>query len=280
MSDFGAVLGKLRRVKPWGQKSQAWYACCPAHDDRHPSLILWVSRRGDLLAKCMAKGCRFKQIVEAAGTEAKDWWGDRPETPRRRMVEQVKPRLIAAYDYRDEKGALRYQVCRFHPKDFRQRRPGPNPGNWIWNLEGVEPLPYQLPELLAKKDQPVLIPEGEKDVETLRSLGFVATCNSGGAGKWHPSLGRWLRGRRCVILPDNDDPGQLHAMQVVGNLVYWAAASVRILRLPGLADKGDVTEWLSDGCGGDWTDAAAKKASLIHLVKAAPEFRCELRPAA
>ena len=39
-----------------------------------------------------------------------------------------------------------FQVVRFAPKDFRQRRPDGN-GGWIWNLNGIERVPYRLPEL-------------------------------------------------------------------------------------------------------------------------------------
>jgi hypothetical protein len=47
---------------------------------------------------------------------------------------------------------------------------------------------YRLPELLAARQKKpnitVLVPEGEKDVESARELGFVATCNPFGALKW------------------------------------------------------------------------------------------------
>ncbi len=40
---------------------------------------------------------------------------------------------IAEYPYTDETGNLLFEVCRFEPKDFRQRRPDGR-GGWIWNL--------------------------------------------------------------------------------------------------------------------------------------------------
>ena len=42
-------------------------------------------------------------------------------------------RLVAAYQYTDEEGALLYEVLRFEPKAFRQRRPDGN-GDWTWNV--------------------------------------------------------------------------------------------------------------------------------------------------
>ena len=72
---------------------------------------------------------------------------------------------------------------RRHPKTFRQRRPD-GKGGWIWNLKGVPRVPYHLPDLIAAKTDQVFVVEGEKDADALAQMGLVATCNSGGAGKW------------------------------------------------------------------------------------------------
>src|SRR6266576_1722566 len=40
-----------------------------------------------------------------------------------RDTEAPTGRIVAAYDYADDKGELLYQVVRLEPKDFRQRRP-------------------------------------------------------------------------------------------------------------------------------------------------------------
>ena len=54
---------------------------------------------------------------------------------------------METYDYESEFGELLYQGVRFMPKGFSQRRPD-GEGGWIWNLEGVERVPYRLPELI------------------------------------------------------------------------------------------------------------------------------------
>ena len=56
-------------------------------------------------------------------------------------------RIVATYDYHDQHGQLLFQVVRYDPKDFRQRRPDGN-GGWIWKLDGVDRVLYRLPELL------------------------------------------------------------------------------------------------------------------------------------
>lgn len=164
--------------------------------------------------------------------------------------------IAAAYDYHDASGRLVYQVVRKIPKDFRQRRPN-GKGGWIWNLKGVERVPYHLPELLASApDTAVYIVEGEKDADSLRKYGLVATCNPGGAskpvpgkpytGKWLGSYSEHLRGRHVVVLADNDEPGEAHAQDVARKLT-GIASSVCILHLPNLPPKGDVSDWLAAG---------------------------------
>jgi predicted P-loop ATPase len=157
-------------------------------------------------------------------------------------------RIVATYDYTGATGELLFQVVRFDPKDFRQRRPDGN-GGWIWNLKGVERVPYRLPELLsADRAAPVFIPEGEKDVDRLRALGLAATCNAGGASKWTAPLSRYLSSRTVVILPDNDDAGEKHALDVQRKLRGPSGPQfITIVRLPNLPPKGDVSDWLDAG---------------------------------
>ena len=180
-------------------------------------------------------------------------------------------RIVASYDYFGADGALAFQVVRLHPKTFRQRRPD-GTGEWIWNLQGVASVPYRLPELLAADPaRVVVVAEGEKDVDRLRSLGFVATCNPGGAGKWKPVHGAALRGRRIVVLPDNDEAGEDHAVKVVAAL-RRVAAGVAVLRLPDLEPKGDVSSWFD--AGGD----AAELERLISEALETPATEAKARP--
>ena len=153
-------------------------------------------------------------------------------------------KIVATYDYRDEQNELVMQVVRMEPKTFRQRRPDGN--GWDWKVKGVRVLPYRLPELLAAPAAVVYIVEGEKDADRLAALGLTATCNAGGAGKWGTAHAQFLRARRVVILPDNDEAGAKHAQKVLKSL-KGVASDVRVINLPGLPDKGDVSDWLDAG---------------------------------
>lgn len=179
------------------------------------------------------------------------------EQPSKPVPQAKKPRakIAETYDYVDDNGELRYQVVRMEPKTFRQRKPDGD--GWSWSVKGVDPLPYRLPEILAKPSATVIIAEGEKDVDRLTDMGFTATCNSGGAGKWPESLSPWFKGRRVVLLPDNDDAGRKHAELVAASL-HPVADSVRVVYLPGLPEKGDPC---------DWIDAGGTKEALVAMCK-------------
>lgn len=154
------------------------------------------------------------------------------------------------YDYYDAGGVLVYQVVRYvknHKKSFFQRHPDAG-GAWINGMNGVDRVLYRLPETLAAiaKGDPIFVVEGEKDVETLRLRGLAATTNVGGAGKWYDSYSQALKGATVYILPDNDQPGEEHAQQIKASL-RGVAQSARIVRLPGLNDKEDVSDWIAAG---------------------------------
>jgi uncharacterized protein DUF5906 len=187
-----------------------------------------------------------------------DWQTCRDYVRRRLGMEPFKPKENGKasstkhhFDYPGPDGALLYQVEREDlpggGKKIRQRRPDGN-GGWIWNLAGVTPVPYRLPELLETRasGRTVVIVEGEAKVDLLRSWNVPATCNSGGAGKWKGQHSAYLRGADVVFLPDNDEPGRQHASTVASSLKE-AGASVRVLDLPGLPPKGDIVDWAAAG---------------------------------
>jgi len=184
-----------------------------------------------------------------------------------------KPEIVTTYDYRDATGDLVFQVCRLDPKSFRQRRPKFD-GGWEWNTKGCPKLLYRLPELLAKPDAVVYVAEGEKDCDNLFKLGLTATCNAMGAGKWRKEHAERLRGRAVVVLPDNDQPGQEHARQVLESL-QRVAAKVAVVELPGLPEKGDVSDWLAAGHTVDEMQALAT-AALNTAEQAEPPLFCQV----
>lgn len=185
--------------------------------------------------------------------------------PLRRRPGRKGPRgrMVETYDYADESGKLLYQTARFEPKDFRQRRPNGS-GGWEWNLQGVRLVLYRLPELLATpRDRLALVCAGEKDTDRAHELGFVATTNPLGEGKFRDAYTEPLRGRPIAVIAHNDSPGLKHAEDVARSL-YGKAASVKVVELPGVPeDGGDLV---------DWADAGGTAEGLRRLIDEAPEW--------
>lgn len=160
-------------------------------------------------------------------------------------------RIVATYDYTDEHGELLYQTVRYEPKDFRQRHPGID-GRWIWK-KGSRQVLYHLPEVLEAAI--VFVVEGEKDVETLREHGFVATTNAGGAkAPWLSEFTESLRGREVILIPDSDRPGR-DRVACIARALLNRVTRLAILELDGAKD---VTEWFEKG---------HRELELIELVE-------------
>ena len=213
------------------------------HDDQEA--FHWLEERG-LWTNGHAQAGQWRSGGNGTGGHAK-------ARQKRKPIGE----LVATYDYTDEEGELLFQVERFldrgtGDRDFRQRRRDPATGDWIGNIKGIKRVPYRLPELLEAIGQGylVFIPEGEKDVNTLRdALGIPATCNPMGAGKWPKmatELNPYFDGARLVIIADNDQAGRDHAFEVAEQLAE-IAEEIWILDLARLwtdcPPKGDITDW-------------------------------------
>ncbi|AGW14997.1 DUF3987 domain-containing protein [Megalodesulfovibrio gigas] len=185
-------------------------------------------------------------------------------------VPSAKPRpsrrVVAGYDYHDAAGEVVFQVTRWEPKSFTQRKPDGR-GGWINNMQGVALVPFNLPAVLAADE--VFITEGEKDALALGKLGLVATTNAQGAGKWREEYGPHFQGKQVVILSDNDEPGRAHGEAVAKHL-HGVAASVKVVELPGLPAKGDASDWLAAG---------GTLEALRELVAVAPVWEDAQEPA-
>jgi putative DNA primase/helicase len=239
----------LRRLQGVRRSGTGWMALCPAHEDRKPSLSV-DEKDGRILFFCHA-GCSNESVLNAARIEERELFAKGP----------TNPQIIAEYNYTDEQGVLLYQVVRYKPKAFRQRKPD-GKGSWTWNLSGVVRVLYRLPDVISA-DQ-LLVVEGEKDVETAVSLGITATCSPGGAGKWREEYSEHLRGKQITIIADADEPGRKHAHQTAESLL-GKAASVRVLEVPGAKDLSE------------WVDRGGTRETLEELIAVAPEWKPQVK---
>lgn len=211
-SNLEAVLAKFERVEKHGA---VYKALCPAHADKNPSLSISQAESGKILIHCHA-GCEYKSILAAIGSLEVD-----------------------AYDYTDENGKVLYQSVRFDKpggKEFKQRQP--INGHWSWNTKGIRRVLYRLKEILSASQ--VIIVEGEKDVETVRGLGFVATTSAMGADNWRAEYAESLRGKHVIITPDNDAAGENY-LESIAHSLAGKALSIKIARVP--EKYKDISDW-------------------------------------
>lgn len=242
-----------------------------------------IEQGGDLIELILReRNCSFTDALDIA----RDFVGGNARAapaPSKPNGKAPAGEIVATYDYQDEDGALLFQVVRFEPKDFRQRRPDPKRrGKWLWSTKDVRPVPYRLPDLIENRDEVVCIVEGERDRDNLWQIGVIATCNAGGAGKWHADLSKFFDGRDVVVIPDYDPqkkhpktgepmfhpdgrpilPGQDHA-QAVAAALHGIAKRVRVLELwrswPDMPLKGDVSNWIENGGTAEQLNALIEK---------------------
>lgn len=214
-------------------------AKCPFHEDGNPSFGVNVETGLWHCHACKVGGDVISLLAKFAGKDASQYLREAAEsqndlkTPWRAVSapkkgNPVNQKIVKIYPYHDSLGREVYQVVRLEPKSFRQRHPGEN-GDWVWNMDRVQRVLYRLPDIIQAQE--VWVVEGEKDADTLVDLGFCATCNVGGAGKWLDSYTESLADKDVVLCGDNDKPGEEHVNKVMDSLA-GKVKSLRRVRLP------------------------------------------------
>ncbi len=199
-----------------------------------------------------------------------DWNSEDPFSegpPQGKKLGKIGKNVVARYAYEDRNGHLHFEVHRHEQGDdkyFTQHAVDAD-GDLLVDRAKVNPFLYRISEVVEAKGagEWIYVPEGEKDVETLRSLGKVATCNPGGAGKWNPDYARTFKGAKVCILSDKDDAGRKHARDIYDSLI-------------GVANTVKVFEAKT---GKDVTDHLEAGHALKELVQVQPDTLPTLSPA-
>lgn len=248
--DINDIISRLDNVQ---QVGDSYTAHCPSHDDRHNSLSI---SQGDkkIILHCHA-GCGFEEIIKALDIDKSDLYYEKAKQKEQPLLNGTRPE--AEYIYKDENGKAIHKTIRYgkqYDRPFLQARF--EDGKWKPGLKGIETVIYKLPEVInaVKNNTPIFIVEGEKDVENLFTLGFTATTNPMGAGKWKEHYSKWLKGSSVYIIPDNDEAGKSHLSTVVNNLKDYAK-EIRVIyldrELRDLMKHGDITDYLRQVCNGE-----------------------------
>lgn len=290
------VLGRFPSHKTYGK----WYLVnCPLHRDDTASLAITTFYYKDgntgISCKCFA-GCDSKSIKDWLGSEKA--LSQQPSSFKSKKPSNIKYTYVASYPYYDAEGGLVYEVVRFKPKKFSQRRRDAD-GNYVWGItpgyyyqstngqwykcheedikkykkvrmfKEIKPMLYNLNEVMAglkiNPNARVFIVGGEKDVETLKTNKFLALTNSGGEGadRWLDSFSQHLKDVNVVMLPDNDITGYEHLYRVAESVIPYCK-SFKAIALPNLKEHEDVSDWFAKG-------GSAK--DLKNLVNKAEDFK-------
>lgn len=216
---------------------------------------------------CGAKGNLFQFEARFSGCDLQQAelnvaaiTGAKPN-PRREGELNLGP-PVAIYDYRDESGRVLFQKRRFEPemgaktfRTFHETERG-------WKA-GIDPkegdrnrrVLFNLPDVV--KANVILLAEGEKDCLNLLqanlfpSAGYSIACTTSYDGAWKPGQSpKWLdgynpyfAGKQVFIFPDNDEQGRAYAEHIAQGIAPFAY-NVRIVSLPDLPEKGDVSDFL------------------------------------
>ena len=263
MVNVREFLGRLSSVK---ESSSGWSACCPAHEDRSPSLSVSEGTDGRILVKCH-RGCSVDTICESLGLQLSDLMPDKPneketrrhnaphmyETPEAAIRALTKDgwEFNAKWPYIDAEGTPVGMVLRWDTPTGKEIRPLCRvDGGWkVTGMKSPRVL-FDLPRVASS--QQIYVVEGEKCCTKLRDIGLVATTSTNGSNAadktdWSP-----LAGKDVVIVPDFDEAGETYANEVVSilaNLVPPPRVRRMLMsELPSgapMPSKGDVADWIA-----------------------------------
>ena len=292
-----AVIAALEagQFDPRSKGTDRWESRCPVHKGSRRNLSIKRTAEGGCLLYCHhadeeGRGCDPGEIAAALGMSLADLGppvrveeakakveADRKGKGRGFPTAREAAKFLAgklgcssakSWVYRDNSGAAILVVYRFDTPEGKTYRPvHRTPEGWRFG-DPPGPLPlYGLPELAGAGR--IYLTEGEKAAEAARALDVLATTSAHGAKSPGRTNFSALAGRDVVILPDADAPGEGYARAVVGLLAKLnPAPTVRVVRLPGLSEGGDVVEWI-EACPEAWGTAEIR-AELERLADSAP----------
>ena len=237
----------LKTGKSIGKSGSGYSSCCPAHDDKEPSLSINEGHEGKILLHCFA-GCSVESICNSLGLGISDLFESNLSVnpPLKRTV----------YSYRDEQGQELYRKIRIEPghngkdKSFYLERTD-EIGQIVQSLQNCRRVLYHLPEVIkgiAGGNQIFLV-EGEKDADTLAGYGLIATSSSESL-KWSNEFTEMLKEADVILLYDIDKTG-IQRKDLLCKYLYTKVKRLRVVDLPGLEYQDshgqDVSDWLAMG---------------------------------
>lgn len=251
-ADVAAKLSKSGRGKA-KKTSRGWMVCCPAHEDRTPSLSIGDGRKGNLIYHCFG-GCRPEDVRDAILNEIGEH--DAPvSSPKKKRVikkeEEVEAIVPVPHDkmgvtpedfYHFEHGSpsliWTYRLPRGEIAGWVARYDLPEGGKevipWAWaydpkknkeelkmkGLPSPRPL-YNYDQIVSRPEDPIIWNEGEKAADAAQKLfpNWIPTTFQGGGNAINLTDLKPLHGRVVILLADHDTPGYGTAGQLANMLL-------------------------------------------------------------
>ena len=146
-----------------------------------------------------------------------------------------------------------------------------------------EPVLYNQKSLNERPKDQVIYVEGEKDVDSLTKLGFLAVT-AGSVNDFKDSMIKNFKGRTVVLIPDYDKPG-IKSMEKIGRLIYQVAGSVKWIDISEIwqqrfnappekgADITDLCNKLREGIKHDEETIQCIREAVLDLLNTARDFK-------
>ncbi|MDN3508972.1 MAG: AAA family ATPase [Candidatus Neptunochlamydia sp.] len=255
---------ETRTGHPVKKSGSGYSACCPAHEDKTPSLSFSESPDGKILVHCFS-GCETEEICASLGMKITDLF------PQRINGNQGNSSQIN-YDYLDEIGNTLFSKIRIEPgfdgkkKNFYWKRINES-GEIVKNLTGCRKIIYRLPDVIRGicREEQIFLVEGEKDVDKLAEYGLIATTAPESL-KWCEEYTKVLENADVVILYDMDKTG-IERRGLLLQMLQGKVKRLRVIDLPGFeyqeAHGKDISDWFTEG---------NTTKHLLEIVSRTPDF--------
>jgi hypothetical protein len=250
----------LDRLDDYTERGEGFRAKCPSHlGESEDSLDIRAGDDGRVLLNCHS-GCTFEEIIEALDLEASETFSangktkGKPIGPKTSTSQATKTITIEDLPgdpseymaFQKEDGTLYY--VQKHKGSYFRVVGFDEDGDplLVAGLADLDPILFGLPRLreAIENGEPIVHTEGCKDANAAQDLG-LAGVTSGGCTSWEGRFAADYEGATEVwIIPDNDDEGRDYAQQVAQDLA-GVVPTIKVVELPGLDPKGDLSDWLA-----------------------------------
>lgn len=256
-------------------------AKCPFHPpDNHPSFTIsfdegiwkWYDPHDETGGTIVDFECKFAKLTEKQAIKRLlERFGNKKLPTAKKSVPanyKIPIKKIIPYIYKDldgnevlkkEKkihadGSKTYAWC--HKKD----------GQWNFTIGDFELIPYRLDQF--KDHDKIILCEGEKDADTINSLGLgeFATTAPAGASSWPSSITKYFAGKEIVFLYDVgvEEEVKDHASELKRT---YPDMKVFIASVPLEEKNADITDCLEQ-----LDDKKQKQITLADILSKSKEF--------